>query len=114
MSWSKIIILLSIYFEKRDIKPLLNFLQHGFDYFFFQKRVIYPCGYFIRVEPWILYILIKTEAGLDNYSYEYNDTHMLANEVNKGVLNSYYQNKSLLRMMLFTHYISSLMMIKFK
>jgi hypothetical protein len=77
MSWSRIIILLSIILKKK----------HGvFDYFFSEKESFIHIGYFIRIERDIIHTHPKPRKGLDNYSYDQNDTRILANEVNKGVL----------------------------
>lgn len=80
-------IIINYFKEKNEYKTFSEFLQHGvFDYFFSEKESFIHIGYFIRIERDIIHTHPKPRKGLDNYSYDHNDTRILANEVNKGVL----------------------------
>jgi hypothetical protein len=80
-------IIINYFKEKNEYKTFTEFLEHGvFDYFFTEKESFIYIGYFIRIEKDVIYTHPKPRTELDNYFYEPIDTRLLANEVNKGVL----------------------------
>jgi hypothetical protein len=80
-------IIINYFKEQNESKTFSEFLQNGiFDYFFSEKESFIYIGYFIRIERDIIHTHPKPRKGSNDYSYEHNDTRILANEVNKGVL----------------------------